>query len=118
MVQIRKPTLKDDPQQDKFSKVTSCILELLDGKHAGKHINVVSVHMYMWGYNLAKANLNSTIKIGDHCEVEYKIHPKNEKTADFVDELLVVKNMWIGKKHLGLVQNTREKQPVLDRVLP
>ena len=90
----------------------------MDGKHAGKHINVVSVHMYMWGYNLSKANLNSTIKIGDHCEVEYKIHPKNEKTADFVDELLVVKNMWIGKKHLGLVQNTREKQPVLDRVLP
>merc|ERR1711988_642950 len=57
LIQLRKPSSSSVSSTDP-SKVTSCVLELLDGKHAGKHINVVSVHMYMWGYNLAKANLN------------------------------------------------------------
>ena len=53
--------------------------------------------MYMWGYNLAKANLNSAIKVGDHCQVEYKVQSKKGKD-EFVDDLLVAKNTWIGPK--------------------
>ena len=92
MIQIRKPTGKDDPHQDKYSKVTSCILELLDGKHAGKLVSAVSMCIDMWGYNLAKANLNAVVKYGDPCQVEYKVAPKKEE-SDFTDALLVVRKV-------------------------
>ena len=37
------------------------------------------------------------IWLGDHCQVEYKVQPKSEKT-EFTEDLLVVKNTWIGTK--------------------
>ena len=70
-------------------------MELLDGKHAGKMVNAISMSMYMWGYNLSKANLNAVLKYGDLCEVEYKIQPK--KDQEFDDDLLLVKKVYIGQ---------------------
>ena len=74
-MQLRKPSASTSGPTGKpeTGKVTSVFLELLDGKHAGKLINAVSMSMYMWGYNLAKANLNSTIKIG-----KYIFHSSND----------------------------------------
>ena len=91
LYQIRRP----NNVQDAKARVSSCVLELLDGKHAGRMINAVSVSMYMWGYNLAKANLNSVIKYGDLCQVEYKIQPKQD---EFVEDLLVVKKCHFGPR--------------------
>ena len=48
-------------------------------------------------YNLAKANLDSVVKYGDTCQVEYKIQPKKED-SEFTDELLVVKKVYFGPK--------------------
>jgi len=90
LIQIRKPNTRTNP-------VTSCILELFNGKHAGKLVSAVTSSIYMWGYNLAKANLNAVVKYGDTCQVEYKIQPKKED-SEFTDELLVVKKVYFGPK--------------------
>ncbi len=63
--------------------MTTCVVEFLDGKHAGAQVNVVSSSMYMWGYNLGKANLNSLVKHGDRVQVDYTVKP-DEKDEDWV----------------------------------
>ena len=42
LIQIRKPNTRTNP-------VTSCILELFNGKHAGKLVSAVTSSIYMWG---------------------------------------------------------------------
>ena len=93
ILQLRRPA---SGEQGKALKVSSCSMELLEGKHAGQTVNAISMSMYMWGYNLSKANLNYVLKYGDVCEVEYKIQPKNDNDFDF--DLLLVKKVWIGPK--------------------
>ena len=46
---------------------------------------------------MAKANLNSVIKYGDPCQVEYKVAPKKDD-SDFTDELLVTRKVYFGPK--------------------
>ena len=98
ILQLRRPASGD---QGKSLKVSSCSMELLEGKHAGQTVNAISMSMYMWGYNLSKANLNYVLKYGDVCQVEYKIQPKENHDFDF--DLLLVKKVWIGPQ-IGNVQ--------------
>jgi hypothetical protein len=93
LVQLKKPSASS-----MTSKVTTVVLEIQDGRHSGKIITASSSSMFMWGYNLGKANLMSVIKFGDECHLSYKTQPKAAFDNNNEDEVLVVRKVWFGPR--------------------
>ncbi len=109
VLQLRKPT-----HATKFDdvKVTSCVIEMLEGRYAGKTVSTSNNFMYMWGHSLNRASLNLVIKYGDPCQVEYKVIEKfdDEDEEAEAKELLAVKRVYFGpqvEKHIRPVDDPK-----------
>ena len=76
-------------------KVTSGILEILDGEHQGKRGLFQVASCYVWGHHLANANLMYSLRAGDKFIV--KVTLKSGAVED-MEVPLIIKKCWIGVK--------------------
>eukprot|EP00092_Neocalanus_flemingeri_P017268 GFUD01018672.1.p1 GENE.GFUD01018672.1~~GFUD01018672.1.p1 ORF type:complete len:1604 (+),score=493.83 GFUD01018672.1:83-4894(+) len=77
-------------------KVTSGILEVLDGEHKGKKGLFQVASCYVWGHHLANANLMYNLRAGDKFMVQVAL--KVGAAVEEMDVPLIVKKCWLGVK--------------------